>query len=93
MDSIAGRILTLCHDCGASPGEYHAHGCDMEVCPRCEGQLIGCNCIYEINNINPDTLEDEHPDIYKNGPTQEMYYNWDRKYGNKRIKWNGVGHE
>jgi hypothetical protein len=33
-----------CHDCGALPGHYHHNGCDWEECPRCHGQLIGCDC-------------------------------------------------
>jgi len=32
-----------CHDCGAKPGELHMKGCDMEECPKCGGQLIGCS--------------------------------------------------
>ncbi len=34
----------VCHDCNARPGEYHHPGCDMEVCPKCGGQLISCGC-------------------------------------------------
>lgn len=33
-----------CHDCGVKVGGYHHPGCDMERCPRCKGQLIGCRC-------------------------------------------------
>ena len=33
-----------CHDCDALPGHYHHPGCDWEECPRCHGQLIGCDC-------------------------------------------------
>ena len=35
----------ICHDCGARYGEYHKPGCDMERCPRCDGQLITCGCL------------------------------------------------
>lgn len=36
-----------CHDCGAFPGEYHHPGCDMERCPRCNGQYFICDCATE----------------------------------------------
>lgn len=36
-----------CHDCGIAPGGYHHPGCDMEICPRCNGQLISCDCEVE----------------------------------------------
>jgi hypothetical protein len=37
----------MCHDCAIEPGGYHHPGCDMERCPRCEGQLISCGCLEE----------------------------------------------
>ena len=33
-----------CGDCGSTPGHLHHPGCDMERCPRCGGQLLGCEC-------------------------------------------------
>jgi hypothetical protein len=33
-----------CHDCGAIRGQYHCFGCDVEQCPRCKGQFLGCEC-------------------------------------------------
>lgn len=36
-----------CHDCGALPGQYHHANCDVERCPICGGQLIGCDCDIE----------------------------------------------
>lgn len=35
-----------CGDCGIinAPGNIHHWGCDMERCPKCEGQLISCGC-------------------------------------------------
>ena len=34
-----------CHDCGCLPGRFHHPGCDMEICPRCKQQAIGCDCL------------------------------------------------
>jgi hypothetical protein len=33
-----------CHDCGCKIGYYHHSGCDVEICPRCKLQAIGCDC-------------------------------------------------
>ena len=33
-----------CHDCGVLPGEFHHPNCDVEECPRCHQQRLGCGC-------------------------------------------------
>ena len=33
-----------CGDCNVEKGEYHVPGCDVEGCPSCGGQAIGCEC-------------------------------------------------
>lgn len=43
IDSIAMRHGG-CADCGAEKGETHHPGCDWERCPRCNAQLLSCNC-------------------------------------------------
>ena len=34
-----------CHECNAGTGKRHHLGCDMERCPVCGGQAIGCECL------------------------------------------------
>lgn len=37
-----------CHDCGVVKGQYHVFSqCDVERCPVCDSQAIGCDCDYE----------------------------------------------
>lgn len=31
-----------CHDCNVKKGEYHHVLCDVEECPNCHSQMIGC---------------------------------------------------
>jgi len=38
-----------CPDCGVKGGGLHHPGCDMERCPKCEGQLITCGCLDKEN--------------------------------------------
>jgi hypothetical protein len=33
-----------CGDCGTAPGDLHQPHCDMEECPVCQQQAIGCGC-------------------------------------------------
>lgn len=62
----------LCHDCGAMEGEYHAHGCDMERCPFCLGQLISCGCAYGKLGLDcsPGTR------VYEKGLNKEELARW-----------------
>ncbi len=33
-----------CPDCNVVPGGKHHANCDQEICPKCSGQLISCDC-------------------------------------------------
>lgn len=45
-----------CPDCNALYGHYHHPNCDLERCPVCGGQLIGCGCMDE----EYDETDDEY---------------------------------
>ncbi len=33
-----------CPDCKVQQGQFHVPSCDLEECPSCGGQAIGCDC-------------------------------------------------
>jgi hypothetical protein len=46
-----------CRDCAAARGQLHVPVCCLEQCPRCGGQLIGCDCEHD------DDLEDDDGEV------------------------------
>ena len=93
MENIKTALLekaSNCPDCAVPIGSLHKEGCDIECCPRCGyQQMFVCDCIYEVNGINPATLEEEHPDIFRDGATDEMMKVWNDLWGSRRIPWSG----
>ncbi len=47
-----------CHDCNVAVGGCHHPGCDMEECPKCDGQLISCGCLDE-EDVNTEDTDEE----------------------------------
>jgi len=88
-ETMTEKPLRNCGDCGVKPGELHQEGCDVERCALCGGQAFCCECIYTVNGM--ENLEEEHPEIFKNGPTDDMFPALDAlvaKYGGK-LPWTG----
>lgn len=54
----------ICHDCGIRQGHIHQFGCDVERCPFCGGQLISCDCMSKLLNIQGDTHTSGHEDAF-----------------------------
>lgn len=77
--------------CKAAVGELHVFGCGVEHCALCGGQVISCGCVYEVNGLDRDRLEIEHPDIFRNGATEAMWTTFDAAVEalGGRIPWAG----
>ena len=62
-DENGGSDFTqACHDCGVLPHQYHVEGvCDMEECPNCHGQVIGCDCPYEGDEASEIVTIEQKP--------------------------------
>ena len=52
-----------CGDCGAFKGKPHHLGCDVERCPICGGQAIGCDCLDDAMLLRIKKLTKERGDI------------------------------
>lgn len=79
---VGVKMLSKCHDCGVSVGQLHERGCDTEVCPFCFGQLISCDCSYELLNLFDDDRELPE-DVYQNGLTGVLSDRWEAMLAEK----------
>jgi len=92
MSYQAPPLRPKCNGCGAKIGKRHQDGCDIARCALCGGQLISCGCVYEVNSMPQASLEEDHPDIYSNGATEEMWLVYDAevvKFGGPLV-WDGA---
>lgn len=55
-DDHPSEPLSRCHDCNVAIGGFHHPGCDVEVCPRCRGQLISCGCFDDDSDEEVDGI-------------------------------------
>jgi len=59
-----------CHDCGATKGQIHLSGCDVEECPVCKKQLISCPHLY---GLKPNFFYLSHNQIFHK-PAEKEYF-------------------
>ena len=52
-----------CPLCGVAEGESHLLGCPAEICPWCDGQLVGCSCRFE--QLGVEEIDEEHLQIFE----------------------------
>jgi hypothetical protein len=62
-DDWGARSGRRCHDCNVAPGGLHHRGCDVERCPRCGEQLIGCGCQFPEDAAVVVETADSVPDV------------------------------
>jgi uncharacterized protein YbaR (Trm112 family) len=64
-------MKTICHDCNAKEGELHKENCDMEICPKCKGQLLSCDC-----NVKDISIDEKFFKIGRKAFKREPYLNY-----------------
>lgn len=55
-------LMARCGDCGVPKGAVHHHGCDLEECPACKGQMLSCGCTDEAEETD-QVEEDDQLDV------------------------------
>lgn len=78
------KELIKCHDCGASPGETHMPGCDVERCSVCGSQKISCHCeghdqfFARWTGLWPGVAECMALDMYAKWPGKDGKWEWEK---------------
>lgn len=87
-EEIDTSLSVKCHDCGVEEGQFHEPGCDQERCPLCCGQLITCNCVYNILGYH---INHEEPywglpkRVYEEGLNDEEIDKWNEILNRKGL--------
>jgi len=71
-----------CGDCGVAAGQYHHAGCDLEVCPRCRGQAISCECTDAYLLESTDWAHDK---VITNPDEERINYFIDRAFNEQEV--------
>lgn len=83
--------LPFCHDCGAGEGCLHLPGCDMEVCPRCLGQLLFDFCWEgEAEPMKQLELEGRIPWLYIKPRCKLCGEHWDSDFTVSDEEWKAM---
>ena len=75
-----------CSDCKTTKGSLHERGCDIERCPKCNGQLISCNCEFPYESEDYTFLIDDKGKPWKRFVCVSLDYDFapsqdgDKKY-------------
>ncbi|MGG3912426.1 hypothetical protein [Rossellomorea vietnamensis] len=55
MDVSSLNYQSHCGDCAVKQGYFHAIGCDLERCPKCNDRALGCECNLYEDFFNEDS--------------------------------------
>ncbi len=78
-----------CGDCSVEGGGVHHHGCDLEQCPACLGQLFSCGCMdddpydpydhydsFDLDGDSDDAEDDANANADANASEEDPDYSY-----------------
>lgn len=77
-----------CHDCNIAnkEGNIHHFGCDMERCPKCDGQIISCECKKDFV-VNTSTDEKKIASLKKKSREYDITSEWSDYIDVPELEW------